>query len=108
MERLFLLMGDGPPSKRVHLSVSWQGNRALMHCAFIGGGMKKIDEEGNYMTIRSPTPGYFTRYENLAFARTDGRVLTLRFHTNGGTYYVHWQNPRGSAASAGGDRARPG
>jgi enoyl-CoA hydratase/carnithine racemase len=28
-------------------------------------------------------PAYFTKYENLAFAR-DGGVLILRFHTNGG------------------------
>src|SRR2546426_6059676 len=36
------------------------------------------------MTTHSTTPGYFTRYENLAFERTDDGVLTLRFHTNGG------------------------
>ena len=36
------------------------------------------------MTTHSTTPGYFTRYENLAFERTDDGVLTMRFHTNGG------------------------
>ncbi len=36
------------------------------------------------MTTHSATPGYFTRYENFAFERTDDGVLTLRFHTNGG------------------------
>jgi enoyl-CoA hydratase/carnithine racemase len=30
------------------------------------------------------TPAYFTRYENLAFERTDDGVLTMRFHTDGG------------------------
>jgi enoyl-CoA hydratase/carnithine racemase len=30
------------------------------------------------------TPSYFTRYENLAFERTDDGVLTVRFHTDGG------------------------
>ncbi|MEN4478530.1 enoyl-CoA hydratase/isomerase family protein [Mycolicibacterium cosmeticum] len=30
------------------------------------------------------SPTYFTRYENLAFDRTDDGVLTMRFHTNGG------------------------
>lgn len=29
-------------------------------------------------------PAYFTRYENLAFDRTEEGVLTMRFHTNGG------------------------
>lgn len=29
-------------------------------------------------------PGYFTRFENLAFDRTDDGVLTMRFHTDGG------------------------
>ncbi|WP_208600835.1 enoyl-CoA hydratase/isomerase family protein [Mycobacterium malmoense] len=28
--------------------------------------------------------GYFTRYENLAFERTEDGVLTMRFHTDGG------------------------
>lgn len=36
------------------------------------------------MTTHSTTPSYFTRYENLAFERTDDGVLALRFHTNGG------------------------
>jgi enoyl-CoA hydratase/carnithine racemase len=36
------------------------------------------------MTTHSTPPAYFTRYENLAFERTDDGVLTLRFHTNGG------------------------
>src|SRR5712692_9402088 len=36
------------------------------------------------MTTRSTTPGYFTRYENLTFARTDDGVLTMRVHTHGG------------------------
>jgi enoyl-CoA hydratase/carnithine racemase len=30
------------------------------------------------------TPDYFARYENFALTRSDGGVLTLRFHTNGG------------------------
>lgn len=30
------------------------------------------------------SPSYFTRYENLAFERTDDGVLTMRFHTGGG------------------------
>lgn len=30
-------------------------------------------------------PAYFTRYENLAFERTDDGVLTMRFHTDGGS-----------------------
>ena len=30
------------------------------------------------------TPAYFEKCENLAFARDDGGVLVLRFHTNGG------------------------
>src|SRR5258707_15081153 len=50
------------------------------------------------MTSHSATPGYFTRYENFAFERTDGDVLTLRFHTNGGpitfTGQTHEDLPR--------------
>ena len=50
------------------------------------------------MTSHSATPGYFTRYENFAFERTDGGVLTLRFHTNGGpitfTGQTHEDLPR--------------
>src|SRR5713226_10669460 len=50
------------------------------------------------MTTHSATPGYFTRYENLAFARTDDGVLTMRFHTNGGpitfTGQTHEDLPR--------------
>lgn len=30
------------------------------------------------------SPGYFNRYENLAFSRDENGVLTMRFHTNGG------------------------
>ena len=50
------------------------------------------------MTSHSATPGYFTRYENLAFERTDDGVLTMRFHTNGGpitfTGQTHEDLPR--------------
>ncbi|HEX4305673.1 MAG TPA: enoyl-CoA hydratase/isomerase family protein [Solirubrobacterales bacterium] len=30
------------------------------------------------------TPGYFDRYENFALTRSEGGVLTVRFHTDGG------------------------
>ena len=44
------------------------------------------------------TPTYFTRYENLAFERTDDGVLTMRFHTDGGpvtfTGQTHEDLPR--------------
>ena len=50
------------------------------------------------MTTNSTAPSYFTRYENLAFERTDDGVLTLRFHTNGGpitfTGQTHEDLPR--------------
>ncbi len=54
--------------------------------------------KGKTMTTHSTTPGYFTRYENFAFERTDDGVLTLRFHTNGGpitfTGQTHEDLPR--------------
>jgi enoyl-CoA hydratase/carnithine racemase len=34
--------------------------------------------------VQMASPGYFDRYENLAFARDDDGVLVLRFHTDGG------------------------
>jgi len=35
-------------------------------------------------TDEMSTPGYFEKYENLAFSRGADGVLVLRFHTNGG------------------------
>jgi enoyl-CoA hydratase/carnithine racemase len=35
-------------------------------------------------TDKMSTPGYFEKYENLAFTRDDAGVLILRFHTNDG------------------------